>query len=64
MCPFHIHNPRRSHEQELIRIGKHLKWSIDKVLIFKPHGMLQIDCYVDADFAGLWSHEEKDDPLA
>jgi hypothetical protein len=46
----------------LIRIGQYLKGTIEKGLIFKPNGTLAIDCYVDADFAGLWPHEDKDDP--
>jgi hypothetical protein len=46
----------------LIRIGQYLKGTVEKGLVFKPNGTLVIDCYVDADFAGLWPHEDKDDP--
>jgi hypothetical protein len=56
-------NPRWTHEQALIRIGQYLKGTIDKGLIFKPNSMMRIDCYVDADFAGLWPHEDKEDPV-
>ena len=31
-------------------------------MILWPSGDLNIDCYVDADFAGLWPHEDKHDP--
>ena len=31
-------------------------------LVLAPNSMLDIDCFVDADFAGLWPHEEKLDP--
>jgi hypothetical protein len=35
---------------------------MDKGLIVKPTKMLNIDCYIDADFAGLWPHDDKNDP--
>jgi hypothetical protein len=41
----------------------YLKGTQDKGLILKPSGILNIDCYVDADFTGLWPHEDKDDPM-
>jgi len=31
--------------------------------VFKPAAELALDCYVDADFAGLWKVENKDDPV-
>ncbi len=40
-------------------IGLYLKGSQDEGLILKPTGRLDIDCYVDADFTGLWPHEEQ-----
>lgn len=41
----------------------YLKGTMDKGLVFRPNGELRIDCYVDADFAGLWPHEDKSDPI-
>ena len=32
-------------------------------LILNPSETLQVDCYVDADFAGLWNVEQDQDPL-
>jgi hypothetical protein len=61
-CARFVHGPKRSHEMALIRIGQYLKGTVEKGLVFKPNGTLVIDCYVDADFAGLWPHEDKDDP--
>jgi hypothetical protein len=55
-------NPRRSHEEALKRIGRYLKGTINEGLVLRPTETLDIDCYVDADFAGLWPHEEKTDP--
>jgi Reverse transcriptase (RNA-dependent DNA polymerase) len=56
------HFPRRSHEEALKRIGRYLKGTINEGLVLRPSDSLDIDCYVDADFAGLWPHEEKSDP--
>jgi hypothetical protein len=57
-----VHSPRKSHEDAVIRICQYLKGTEEKGLIFRPSSTLKIDCYVDADFAGLWPHEEKTDP--
>jgi hypothetical protein len=32
---------------------------LDNDLILVPTGSLQVDCYVDADFSGVWSHKDK-----
>ena len=32
-------------------------------MTFKPEKGYQLDCYVDADFAGLWNYEEDQDPV-
>jgi hypothetical protein len=39
-----------------------LKGTLDKGLILTPSEDLKIDCYPDADFAGLWNHNNKNDP--
>jgi hypothetical protein len=64
-CAHFIHCTKRSHEEALERIGQYLKATGDKVLLLHPknhEGQLDIDCYVDADFAGLWGYEDKQDP--
>jgi hypothetical protein len=61
-CARYVHRTRRSHEIAIERIGLYLKGTLDEGLILKPTGILDIDCYVDADFAGLWPHEDKHDP--
>jgi hypothetical protein len=40
-------------------LGQDLKGTIKKCLIFRPSSSLSIECFVDADFAGLWPHEDK-----
>lgn len=42
-------------------LGQYLKGTIEKGLIFQPTTTLSIECFVDADFAGLWPHEDKHD---
>ena len=60
-CACFVHSPKRSHEEALERIGLYLKGTLDDGLILKPTGDLDIDIYVDADFAGLWPYEDKQD---
>jgi hypothetical protein len=60
------YNTRHSHENTLERIDQYLKLTQDKGLILRPIicekiGELPIDCYVDADFAGLWGYEDRND---
>jgi len=61
-CARFVHNTRRSHEEAVERIGRYLKGTREEGLILRPTGVLDIDCYVDADFAGLWPYEDKHDP--
>jgi hypothetical protein len=61
-CARYMHKPRRSHEQALICIGQYLKLTQDKGLVLRPSSVLNLDCFVDADFAGLWPYEDKQDP--
>ena len=56
--------PHRSHEEAMKRIGRYLKGTIDKGISMKPSQSLQIDCYVDADFAGLWNYKDSADPTS
>ena len=61
-CARYTHSPKRSHEIALVRIGRYLKGTLDKGLILTPSETLKIDCYPDADFAGLWNRDEIQDP--
>jgi hypothetical protein len=44
----------QSHEDALIRIGRYLKGTLHNGLVLTPSDNFKIDCYPDADFAGLW----------
>ena len=68
-CSFAVHQcarytfaPKASHVVALKRIGRYLKGTIDKGLILDPRDDLTIDCYPDADFAGLWGYDDPQDP--
>ena len=62
-CARFTHCPRRTHEEAIIRICRYLLGTREKGLRFKPGELLQLDCYVDADFAGLYNVESHDDPV-
>ena len=55
----YVHNPKRSHELALVRIGRYLKGTADKGIIFRPStdGTFKTDIYVDASFADGWGTE-------
>ena len=44
------------------RIGRYLKATRDRGLVLNPSKVLKIDCYPDADFAGMYGHENSTDP--
>jgi hypothetical protein len=61
-CARYPHFPKQPHKDALQWIGWYLKGILGKGLIFNPSGSLKIDCYPDADFAGLWNRDDKQDP--
>ena len=46
------------------RIFWYLQSSKDNGLVFNPSKKLVVDCYADADFAGLWGHADPQDPIS
>ena len=57
--------PKKSHEEVLKRIGRYLKATSKRGLVLNPSkDKLKIDAYPDADFAGLYGHEEPTDPAS
>jgi hypothetical protein len=62
-CARFTYCPRHSHEEAVKRIVRYLSGTADKGLIFRPTGKFNVDCYVDADFAGLWRYEDDQDPV-
>ena len=62
-CARFTHTPRKSHAAAIRRICRYLKGTRDKGLIMSLKGNLNLNCYVDADFAGLYHHEDNQDPV-
>jgi hypothetical protein len=52
-------NPKQSHATAVKSIIRYLKRTRDQGMILRPTGRLELDLYVDADFAGL-HHREPD----
>ncbi|KAL7474206.1 hypothetical protein ACHAW6_000192 [Cyclotella cf. meneghiniana] len=61
-CARYTFCPTRHHELPLICIGCYLKGTMDKGLIMTPSNDPCVDCYPDADFAGLHGHEDSQYP--
>jgi hypothetical protein len=55
-------DPKLSHEQAIMRIGRYLLGTKSRGIIYEPDPMKGLECYVDADFAGGWSIENSGDP--
>jgi Reverse transcriptase (RNA-dependent DNA polymerase) len=64
-CARFTHSPCKSHTEAIKRIGKYLKGILDKEqgLMFKFTDQIVLDCYCDANFAGLCSYEDDQDPI-
>eukprot|EP00956_Cyclotella_meneghiniana_P013545 scaffold19631_cov45-Cyclotella_meneghiniana.AAC.1 len=61
-CARYTFKPTSRHFAALKRIGRYLKGTADKGLILRPSKHLHVDCFPDADFAGLYNHEDSQDP--
>lgn len=56
--------PKLSYERAVHRIGRYLKATNDKGIIFTHNGDKYLECYVDADFAGGWGKSGSGNPKA
>ena len=64
-CAKYQINPKRAHEQAVKRIVRYLLATKNKGIIIKPNGNLkELECYVDADFAGAYNKEDNEDPIS
>jgi hypothetical protein len=57
-CARFTHNPKKSHARAVKRIARYLIGTRDKGLKIKQSKELCVDCYCDADFAGLFGTED------
>jgi hypothetical protein len=51
------HSPKQSHASAVKTIIRYLAGTKDKGTIMRPNGTLQINCYSDADFSGLYGSD-------
>ena len=58
------HSPRQSHAQAVKRILRYLNGTKLRGTQFTPDLNAGLDCFVDADFAGLWGYEDDQDPVS
>ena len=59
----YMFSPRAIHAKAVKRIGRYLKATRSRGLVLNPtSNPLEIDAYPDADFAGMWGHENVLDP--
>jgi hypothetical protein len=63
-CARFVQNPTAKHGEALKRIGRYLLHTKGKGLIIKPNADLHLELFADADFAGLWGHEDPTDPVS
>jgi hypothetical protein len=61
-CTRFSQNSERIHEIEVRKIRRYLQGTRDKGCFLNPNNTKNLDCYVDADFAGLWNPDEAQDP--
>ena len=59
-----MHCAKKSHEDAIKQICQYLHGTKNCGLIFTPTGQFTVDCFVDADFAGLWTFEDDQDPVS
>ena len=62
-CAWFTHNTKDLHETFVKRICQNLQGTNDKGLVLNPSKKNMVDCYVDADFVGMWEHENLLDPI-
>ncbi len=63
-CARYTHRPKRSHEIAVKKIVRYLQGTANQGLRIKINQTkLDLTCFSDADFAGLWGVEDPNDPV-
>ena len=62
-CDRFTHNTKVSHKASVKRICRYLQGTKYNSLVFNTSKKLVVDCYADADFAGLWGHADPQVPI-
>ena len=61
-CARYTFEPKQLHDVALKCIGRYPKGTSEKGLIMCTNDNFNVDYYPDVDFAGLWGHENPQDP--
>jgi hypothetical protein len=61
-CARFSNNPKVIHEQAIKYLARYLIGTCTKGMYIRSTNILTLDCFVDADFAGLWNVEHREDP--
>ena len=62
-CARYMFSPRHLHELALKRLGRYLKQTSDRGMVMNvSKDVYKVDAYPDADFAGMYGHENHTDP--
>ena len=62
-CARFTHNTKASHDTAVKSICWYLQGNKENGLVFNPSKKLMMNSYADAYFAGLWGHENPQDPI-
>ena len=62
-CARFCNDPKHLHETAMKRIGRYLLGTSDKGIILEPDRNKNVECFVDADFAGNWNKAEAEDAV-
>lgn len=62
-CARFTHSTKQSHENAVKKIIRYLKGTSQHGMTLTPTKEMTVDCYVDADFAGLFEIEDDQDPI-
>jgi hypothetical protein len=64
-CAQYSINPKAPHAEAIRRICRYIKGTIDKGLVINPStARIELDLYVDADYAGTWVNTEAESPAS
>ena len=55
--------PEQVTSKQILHICQYLQGTRTQGMTVKPDAKMQLNCYVDADFAGLWNVEHEQDPV-
>ena len=62
-CTRFCNNRKHLHETAMKRIGRYLLGTSDEGIILEPDRSKNVECFIDADFAGNWNKDDAEDEV-